>query len=410
MERFIVKDDKKLRYGYTTGSCAAGAAKAAARMLLGGEEVSVIRLMTPKGFELDLEIEDIQKTETSVSCAVRKDSGDDPDVTNGSLIYAEVSLTEFQSPHDGRDERCQVTIDGGQGVGRVTKPGLDQAVGQAAINSTPRRMITEALVDEMTRAGDRVRALNVVISIPDGEALAQKTFNPKLGIVGGISVLGTTGIVEPMSEKALVDTIKVEINVRKREGYPIIPLAPGNYGQSFMKEAYGFALKTSVETSNFIADSFEMAREAGFKRLLFVGHIGKLVKVAGGVRNTHSRYGDRRMEIMSTIAANQIALMDETDDKKNELTVTIRERLSDCVATDEAIRILSAYGLAEAVMTDMTERVRRQMTDWASSEDDRARDELPQVEVVIFSNIYGELGKTAGAADFMKTITEFQNS
>ena len=395
MDRYVIKDDKKLRYGYTTGSCAAGAAKAAALMLVTGEEVNHVRLMTPKGFELLLEIEEITRSESAVSCAVKKDSGDDPDVTNGTLVYAEV--------------RCQdepgITIDGGIGVGRVTKPGLDQPVGNAAINSTPRRMIAEAVREAAAEAGKEKRGFAVTISIPDGVQLAQKTFNPKLGIVGGISVLGTTGIVEPMSDDALTATIETEISVRKGENFPILPMAPGNYGQSFMMDTYGFPLDISVATSNFIADSIGMAVKAGFKRILFVGHIGKLVKVAGGVRNTHSKYGDRRMEIMTAIAKDHVPA---------EPMAAIASQLEDCVSTDEAVRILREESRncrgketdtgfdVGAVLNDMTLRVRNQMEEWAGG--------MASIEVVIFSNVYGELGKTSGAEAYMDELKRFLES
>ena len=200
MEEFVVKEGKRLRLGYTTGSCAAAAAKAAAWMLLTGREKTSVTLHTPKGMDLSLSVEDIHREEGAVSCAIVKDGGDDPDITAGALIYARVS----------RIPERDVLIDGGFGVGRVTKPGLDQKPGQAAINSVPRRMIRENLM-EVAAALDYRGGFRVEISVPLGEILAKKTFNPRLGIVGGISILGTTGIVEPMSEQALLDTIRVEL-------------------------------------------------------------------------------------------------------------------------------------------------------------------------------------------------------
>ena len=207
MEEYIVKDGKKLRLGYTTGSCAAAASKAAAWMLLTGKRKERIQIDTPKGITLNLNVLQISMEDGAVSCAIEKDSGDDPDITKGSLIFAQVSRTETPG----------ITIEGGQGVGRVTKRGLDQPIGAAAINSVPRQMIRENL-EEVCRLADYHGGLSVVISVPDGERLAKKTFNPRLGIVGGISILGTTGIVEPMSEQALVDTIRVELRQRKANG------------------------------------------------------------------------------------------------------------------------------------------------------------------------------------------------
>jgi cobalt-precorrin-5B (C1)-methyltransferase len=391
MERYIEKDGKALRFGYTTGSCAAAAAKAAACMLLTDKTVDHVILDTPKGFRLELEILEIHREaagrsegygghgagmagDTAVTCAVRKDAGDDPDVTDGALVFARVEKSAVPG----------IRIDGGEGVGRVTKPGLDQPVGAAAINSVPRRMIEKELQDTAAQQG-YTGGFNVLISIPDGERLAEKTFNPKLGITGGISVLGTSGIVEPMSEDAILDTIRVEVNMRRASDWTVLPMAPGNYGRDFMKKAYGFELDRAVECSNYVGDAIDMAVQAGFRKLLFVGHLGKLIKVAGGVMNTHSKYGDRRMEILSGIAAEHGA------------GSALRERILACVATDDAVRILKEEGLAEAVLADAAERA-------AANCDARARGSggSMHTEVITFSNVYGELGRTAGAEQYIR--------
>lgn len=438
LDSYVEKGGQKLRRGYTTGSCAAAAAKAAARMLVTGEKLSYVRLLTPKDIELMLELEDIQVLNQAVSCAVRKDSGDDPDVTNGALVYALVAWSDQPG----------ITIDGGEGVGRVTRPGLDQPVGAAAINSTPRAMIEQAVQEAVSgcftgvlhehsqetvwnsaevKSGGlseedagpdqaRRRGLSVTISVPEGRALAEKTFNPKLGIIGGISILGTTGIVEPMSEQALLDTIQTEISVRARERWPILPAAPGNYGKQFFLDAYGFSLDTAVTSSNFICDTVKMAAAAGFTRMLFVGHIGKLVKVAGGIRNTHSQYGDHRMEILADIAEAVIqgaAPAGGTVEKGNtgenpgapadgsvpETEIPVRSLLADCVSTDEAVRILQARGLAEPVLAEMTRRIQEVMQDWAGGR--------MQVEAVVFSNVHGELGRTPDAAAYIEELKRF---
>ena len=393
LDEYLIKGGRKLRLGYTTGSCAAAAAKAAAFMLLTGNEIRQVRIVTPKGITLDLEVEDIRisRAEGVVSCAVRKDSGDDPDITNGALIYAKVAYSYEPG----------IRIDGGQGVGRVTKLGLDQPVGAAAINSTPRRMIEEAVRDVVMKFGSSVgehsecagnsntvnaSGLEVIIFVPRGEELAEKTFNSKLGIQGGISILGTSGIVEPMSDQALLDTIRAEINIRRCEGHTILSAAPGNYGKQFFLEKYGFPLETSVTASNYICDTVQMAEKAGFKRLLFVGHIGKLVKVAGGIRNTHSQYGDHRMEILGQIAE------DVSGRKQPEL----RGILDECVSTDEAACILAERELDVPVLAEMTRRIQAVMEGWAEGN--------MQVEVIVFSNIHGELGKTAHAEEFLMEL------
>ena len=419
LKEYIEKGGQKLRLGYTTGSCAAAASKAAVIMLLTGRKVPQVRLLTPGGRKLILDIEDICFREGgSVSCAVRKDSGDDPDITNHTLIYAEAALSATPG----------IRIDGGEGVGRVTKPGLDQPVGNAAINSTPRKMIREAVLEAMQYARDHCDpgtdlskacrptdepddkketekdyseavGLDITIFVPQGRELAEKTFNPKLGIEGGISILGTTGIVEPMSDQALLDTIRVEIRVRKEEGLTVLPAAPGNYGRSFFLEKYGFSLETAVTASNFIYDTVRMAADAGFQRMLFVGHIGKLVKVAGGIRNTHSQYGDHRMEILTEIAEG-ILFRDEKPQSRNGSSIfeSLQKELSDCVMTDEAINILRKYGLDREVCAEMTRRIQTVMQEWALGR--------MQVEVVVFSNAHGELGRTENALAFMQILQD----
>ena len=276
-----------MRYGFTTGSCAAAAAKAAAYMLLTGKRKTEITIETPKGISYTPKIEDIRMEEGKVSCAVQKDGGDDPDVTSGSFIYAAVCAETEESG------TLSIHIDGGEGVGRVTKPGLDQPVGNAAINHVPREMIAKE-VGEICRLLDYKGRIEVEISVPGGEELAKQTFNPRLGITGGISILGTSGIVEPMSNQAIKDTIRVELNQRKVQGYDYVAVSPGNYGLDFMKQSYGYDLDKSVKCSNFIGDTVDMAVEMGFQKMLLTGHIGKLIKVAGGIMNTHSREADCR--------------------------------------------------------------------------------------------------------------------
>lgn len=373
MEEYIVKGGKKLRLGYTTGSCAAAAAKAAAYMLLTGRRMERVTLATPKGIRLELEVKEISMGPDAVSCAIEKDSGDDPDVTRGTLVFAEVS----------RQEVPGVAIDGGIGVGRVTKPGLDQPVGASAINSVPRRMISEA-VEEVRALTDSREGLKVVISVPEGEALAKRTFNPRLGIVGGISILGTTGIVEPMSEQALVDTIRVELRQRRESGAEYVLLTPGNYGSDFIRDGLGIDPSLPVQTSNFIGDALDICRELGLRGALLVGHIGKLVKLAGGMFNTHSRYGDCRMEIIAAHAA-----------AAGLRTERVKEILQ-CVACDNALRILREEGLCEAALARLTERTGAHLRSRAG--------ESMETEAILFSKVYGELSRTAGAGDLLQKV------
>ncbi len=376
---FLTKQKDKPEIGFTTGTCAAAAACAAARMLVSGIAVHYVRIMTPKGIPVLIEviepsITDCGSGHISAKCAVRKESGSDPDVTNGVLVYAEVTLTND----------CTIDIDGGIGVGRVTLPGLDQKVGCAAINHVPRQMIDECVRKEIG-AGHGAR---VVISIPEGVELASKTFNPRLGITGGISVLGTSGIVEPMSQQALLDTIQVEINMRKAMGYDILPVAIGNYGKDFLMSEYGFSVEKAVTSSNFIYDSIRMAADSGFKRILFIGHIGKLVKVAAGVKNTHSKYGDRRMEILCGIVR-KLCCSKKADD--------VTGQLMSCISTDEAVRILKDADLADKALSEMTSRIHDNMCRWAGTG--------VQVEVIVFSNVHGILGESYGAKKFLEILS-----
>ena len=334
LEQYVYKNNKKMRMGYTTGSCAAAASKAAAWMLLHGQILPEVELMTPKGIGLHLEVLDPKLSKGEASCAIRKDAGDDPDVTDGLLIYATVSKTE----------KPGVTLDGGEGVGRVTRVGLEQAVGDAAINKVPRQMIREG-VEEICRGAGYTGGLSVIISIPGGEELARKTFNPRLGIVGGISVLGTSGIVEPMSEEALIQTIRVDIKMQLSGGRSYLVLVPGNYGLDFLEDYEPEVLKRSVKYSNFLGEAIDAAVEFGAKGILLVGHIGKLVKLAAGIMNTHSRNADARMDILTAHAA-VLGADQET-----------AARLMDCITTDEALDILKEKGLLEPVMKRLMERM-----------------------------------------------------
>lgn len=362
-----------MRYGFTTGSCAAAAAKAAAYMLLSGRQKNTITIETPKGIPYTAEILEITRGEKAVQCAVRKDGGDDPDITSGALIYAEVSLTDHTRTQ-ATDTR--IHIDGGIGVGRVTKPGLDQPVGNAAINHVPREMIAKEVL-EVCDLMDYKGNLQVIISVPEGEAIAKQTFNPRLGIVGGISILGTSGIVEPMSNQALLDTIRVELNQRRAEGFDYVAVAPGNYGLDFMKKAYGYDLDKSVKCSNFIGATIDMAMECGFTRMLLTGHIGKLIKVAGGIMNTHSKEADCRMELLSAFAIHEGAGAD------------VAAKILDCVATEEAVRLLREAGKQQEVMDYAMERIMFYLNKRAGGR--------MQIDCIMYDNTFGELAKSKEA-------------
>ena len=366
-------EQKKMRTGYTTGSCAAAAAKAAVCMLLSGEVLQQVRLMTPKGVELDLEVEQIQRRQHGVRCAVRKDSGDDPDVTNGIYVYAEVR----KEPEPG------IYLDGGEGIGRITKKGLEQPVGAAAINRVPRQMILEAVKEQSIRYGYQ-GGLSVIISAPEGKKLAAKTFNPRLGIENGISILGTSGIVEPMSEKALTDTIFLEMKMLKENGIDRCCVVPGNYGRDFLAEQLGVDTDQAVKCSNYIGETIDAAVNLEMRSLLLIGHIGKLIKVAAGVMNTHSRQADCRMEVLAAYAAAEGA------------SAECVQAILSCITTTEALELLKEKGILSGVMERVMERIDFHLRH-------RAGGSL-QVEAIVFSTEDGILGKTKRAEALLKEI------
>ena len=409
---YVEKDGKRLRCGFTTGSCAAAAATAAAQMLMTGEIVEMVQIKTPGGPLYNAQILDAEilekagpsgRTRTSCRCAVLKDGGDDPDITTGTRIVAEVS----------RSDEPGITIDGGAGIGRVTKPGLDQPVGQAAINRVPRQMIAEnvgKILREWQNLRNAPQGLHVVISAPDGETIAEKTFNPKLGIVGGISILGTTGIVEPMSDRASVETIRAQMRVQKAQGRRYVIAAPGNYGLAFLQEQYGLerngqerinreqngqenareaAETTVVQISNFAGEAVEMAAELGFEGFLLAGHIGKLVKVAGGAPNTHSKYGDRRMETLWEMAA----VFCPEEDRES-----LRKEILECVMTDAALEVLDSHGLKEKTAQEMARRICANLVQWSGG---RLR-----AETIVFSHQNRELVRSQGAEEMIRACIE----
>lgn len=372
LEKYVSKGSKKLRCGFTTGTCAAAASAGAARMLLSGKVIENITVITPSGNSVTVGLTDIKKENDYVRCAVQKDSGDDPDVTDKILVYSTVSY-----------EKSGITVDGGEGVGRVTKNGLKQQIGEAAINPVPRKMIEEQL---KTAASDYSYdgGLKAVISVPMGIQIAKKTFNPRLGIEGGISILGTTGIVEPMSEQALIDTISVELDVRKAQNEEFIIVTPGNYGQDFLRDNLGIAVDKCVKCSNFIGDTIDMCIEKGFKSMLLVGHIGKLSKLGCTIYNTHSRYADGRMEAFALCAALCGAERE------------VLENILGCITTDAALEILKKEGIFDETIKMLEKRIDRSLKL-------RAKGSI-EIGMITFSEEYGILCKTENADNMLEKL------
>lgn len=279
---------EELRKGYTTGTCAAAAAKAAA-FCLRGEECRAVAIVLPQGEETWLAIEWTERlSATSARAAVMKDAGDDPDVTDGLTIVVTLEV-------DG----TEITFQAGEGVGVVTLPGLQLAPGEPAINPMPRTMITTALRDVLGETG-----CQVTVSIPGGAEVAERhTFNPRLGIQGGLSVLGTTGRVEPKSEDAWLQSLLPQIDVARAAGHDMLYLVPGGFGEAAAREQFGAPGTSIIQTSNFIGAMLQACAQRDVASVVLIGHAGKLVKVAAGIFDTHSRHGDARLETLAALAA-----------------------------------------------------------------------------------------------------------
>ncbi|KDR96513.1 cobalt-precorrin 5B C1-methyltransferase [Peptoclostridium litorale DSM 5388] len=365
MERYIVKGGKRLRYGYTTGSCATAAAKAAALMLISGKIVDSISIDTPKGWKLEIDVYGGSIKDGGASCFVVKDGGDDPDVTNGMKIYADVAL---------KDE-MGIEIRGGEGVGRVTRKGIGIDIGKPAINKTPLKTIEE----EVRGVIGEGRGAIVTISAPEGVDIAKRTFNPRLGIEGGISIIGTSGIVEPMSEDAIKESMLLELGMLKEAGAKAAVLAPGNYGRDFCIQN-GIDENIIVKTSNYAGFMIESAAQKGFEKILWVGHIGKLVKIAGGVFNTHSRVADARMETISALCGMRGAGAD------------VIKSIMESITTEEAVDIIIENNLS-GVFEDIADRVSKKSRMYS----------YDQIEVAsaIFSQKHGLLAMCPGAKDML---------
>ncbi len=319
LERYVNKGGKQLRYGYTTGSCATAVVKAALTMLLEQHTVDSISIDTPKGWTITIPVFEARYTETEASCYVIKDAGDDPDVTDGLHIYGKVRLSE-----EG------ITIRAGEGIGRVTKKGLSIPIGEPAINPVPRQM----MYDVANELLGKDKGCDILLWIPKGAEIATRTFNAKLGIVGGISIIGTTGIVEPMSEEAFMESVKLEMDIKRAEGNEALIFVFGNYGETFVRQHMTLSevfMSSMIKTSNFVAPLLTHAGHIGIRKIHYIGHIGKMVKIAAGMPNTHSRYGDNRMETL--VACGQHIGM------KQDMLTTIAH----CNTTAEVVDIVKGH-------------------------------------------------------------------
>ncbi|MBC1490061.1 cobalt-precorrin-5B (C(1))-methyltransferase [Listeria sp. FSL L7-1485] len=318
MEDFIYYNGKKYRKGYTTGTCAAAAAKACAQMILTQEEVSLVQVETTGGQILEIPVAKQQFSKTKATAAVQKDGGDDIDATHGMWIFVDVELTEENKIH----------LDGGIGIGRATQKGISVAVGEAAINPAPRKNIIATMRDSL----GETRGANIVIYAPEGEERAKRTMNSNLGIVGGISILGTTGIVTPMSDEGWKKSLSIELEMKRTQGMEQIILVPGNYGDDFVQNTLGFSNNQVVSMSNFVGYMLKETQRLAFKRVLMVGHFGKLVKVSAGIFTTYSKDADARAEIL---VAN-LALLGAP--------ISLLEEVEKCNTTEAAGELIEAAG------------------------------------------------------------------
>lgn len=311
---------KALRKGYTTGSCATAAAKVAALMVLRQHIIHQVSIVTPSGVTLRLNVESPHIEGQQAIAAIRKDGGDDVDATHGMLIFARVSL----------NDSGEIVLCGGEGVGKVTRKGIGLPIGSAAINRTPRQTI-EAAVREVIGPS---RGAEVEIFAPEGDERAKKTYNSRLGIIGGISIIGTTGIVTPMSEESWKRSLSLEMEIKREAGLERVVLVPGNHGERFVREQMGLPGDIVVTMSNFVGFMIEEAVRMGYKQIVLIGHPGKLVKIAAGIFHTHSHIADARME---TLVAH-LALLGAP----HELLLLV----SECDTTEAAMEHIDAAGFS----------------------------------------------------------------
>lgn len=403
MEEFVYIDGKKYRRGYTTGSCATAVSKAAVYMLLTNEKIDTVNIDTPKGIYLSIPVvsSEIKKNEDTGEiysiCSVQKDGGDDIDATNGIEIFAKATWV-YEDEIDKSEKNFSFEGDGfcvfsGDGVGIITKKGLSIEPGRPAINPVPQKMIAKEVESVLKASGENVlndkngldnrkKVIKITIFIPKGEEVANKTFNPRLGIVGGISIIGTSGIVEPMSDDGWKKSLSIELNMKKELGMDKIILVPGNHGESFISDRIG-ENSSVVRTSNFLGYMLMEAKRMGFKKILLAGHIGKFIKLSAGIFNTHSKVADARNEILIA----NLALMGAS-------TELVR-KIDSCLTTEEATDIVYENGFGE-VFDIICEKCKKRAEMHVDNE--------IEIEVFIFKMDKTVLGKSKNAEEMLDSF------
>ncbi|MCB4305017.1 cobalt-precorrin-5B (C(1))-methyltransferase CbiD [Clostridioides difficile] len=407
MEEYVYIDGKKYRRGYTTGSCATGASKAAVYMLITKNRINTINIDTPKGIPLLLKVDNINISDTFVECSIKKDGGDDIDATHTMDIYARAEIVAKNDKNKGNltlkdidslstNSECKselykfIRVYGGTGIGVVTKKGLSVDVGKPAINPTPLKMINheirKLIGDNFESILGNDKVLKITIFAPQGETVAKKTFNPRLGIVGGISIIGTTGIVEPMSDEGWKKSLSIELQMKKEQGLDKIILVPGNHGEQFIREKLNLDIKYVVRVSNFIGYMIKEAQRIGYKKILMAGHIGKFIKVSAGIFNTHSKVADARSEIL---VAN-LALMGARYEFLN--------KINQCVTTEEAVELINNSEYRE-VYNILSNKCKERVKQYLNEDSDDI-----DVEVIIFSMDKSLLGKSDNTDDLVEVF------
>ena len=381
-----------MRFGYTTGSCATAAAKAAAIGLFTGNIPDEVEIDTPASVKLRLKIHHRRLSADETACAVQKDAGDDPDVTNGCYVHAKVMRNFAQT----------IEIDGGEGVGRVTKPGLQVPVGHAAINPVPRRMI-EGAVKEVIGNGC---GLKIVISVPDGKALGEKTFNPKLGIIGGISIIGTTGIVRPMSEDAFKTSLLCGLDIAKGIGYETVVLVPGSLGERSTLNLFNIPKDQVIQISNFVGFMLTAAGQRNFKRIILAGHPGKLAKLLRGDFQTHSAVSKPANDILIDIIEQQVQNGGQESGVGGQKTETrlpdaMLNHLKEVSTVEGIVELLREYKYL-SIMNEVAEKVETKVLEFY-----RDKQPFPALEAgVILFDMKGSIIGISNSAQTWLNVTK----
>jgi len=284
--------NKKLRTGYTTGSCATASSKAGILSIINQKKIEEVNIILPKGSRLEIKINSCEFSLDSAKCSVIKDGGDDPDVTHGAEIFVDVKLTNNVG---------EIDIDGGEGVGRVTKPGLGLEIGSAAINPTPKKMIVEN-VREVGKELLKKNGVSIKVSVPKGKELGPKTDNPRIGIMNGISILGTSGIVIPYSTASFAAAIRQQISVVNTMNDDNVVLTTGGRSEDYAREIIDLPDHSFIQMGDFSGYTIKQCAKQGLKKAYVAGFIGKLAKMAAGVKQTHVKGGKVDMKFLSELA------------------------------------------------------------------------------------------------------------